>query len=227
MRNPLIVIVAVLVVLFLFSRHPSTSAEGGTHPDGGTTTGHLSVVPTVRSVTVSPGDVTFGNCTGGGGPTDSTQHAMGYPNGTCGVGSTGAAGQAYPITISYSGIPGEVYVTGSNAVPADNGAQWKLCTPNPRNGSGLPACTGDRGQPGNDQYMVSNFAADETNANVLGGSAACDLVFDSGGGCVATPAELHTQVQHEGLLLTGPAAWDDHSTAWTVTITWTAVGPTG
>jgi hypothetical protein len=32
-------------------------------------------------------------------------------------------------------------------------------------------------------------------------------------------------VQHEGLLLTGPTSWDDHSTSWTLTVTWTAVGP--
>jgi hypothetical protein len=35
--------------------------------------------------------------------------------------------------------------------------------------------------------------------------------------------EFGKQAQHEGLVLTGPKTWDDHSTSWTMTITWTAV----
>src|SRR5579872_2770260 len=219
-RNTLFVIAGVLVVLFLFSRHQTTAGPSATG-DGGTTTGHLSVVPTVRSVTVSPGDVTFGNCTGGDGATDSTQHALGYPNGECSVGNPGV-NPSYPITVSYTGIPGAVYVTGANAVPADNGTHWALCTPNQQPGASLPACTGFRGQPGTDQYTLITFAPGVANSTVLGTAAAGDTEFDAGGGCVASPPEFHTQVQHEGLLLVGPKSWDDHSTSWTVNVTWTA-----
>jgi hypothetical protein len=219
-RNALIGIVAALVVLFLLARHPTSSGPSATG-DGGSTTGHLSVVPTVRSVTVSPGNVSFDNCTGGGGATDSTQHALGYPNGECSVGSPGV-NASYPITVTYNGLPGAVDVTGSNAVPADNGAQWALCTSNPAPGSALPGCTGYRGQPGNDQYELITFAPGVTDSFVLGTSVACDAEFDQGGGCAANPPEFHNQVQHEGLVLVGPKSWDDHSTAWSVTVTWTA-----
>ena len=220
MRNALLVVVAVLVALFVFSKHQPTSGSAATG-DGGSTTGHLSVVPTVRSVTVSPGDVTFGNCTGGNGGTVSTQHALGYPNGECEVGSP-LVNPVYPITVSYTGIAGAVYVNGSNAVPADNGTQWELCSPNQQPGSSVPGCTGDRGQPGSDQYTLIMFAPGVTNSSVLGKPAVCDIEFDPGGGCRAAPAELHSEVQHEGLLLVGPKTWDDHSTSWTITITWTA-----
>lgn len=220
MRNALLVIGVLLVLLLLFSRHQTTAGTAATG-DGGSTTGHLSVVPTIRSVTVSPGDVTFGSCTGGNGATDSTQHALGYPNGECSVGLPGV-NPSYPITVTYTGIPGAVWVTGSNAAPADNGPSWALCTPNQQPGGGIPACTGYRGQPGTDQYTLLSFAPGVANSNVLSTKPACDTEFDAGGGCVATPPEFHNQVQHEGLLLVGPKSWDDHSTSWTVTVTWTA-----
>jgi hypothetical protein len=221
-NTAIIVVVAIVVALFIFARHPSTS-DGVATTDGGagTTTGHLSVVPTIRSVTVSPGSVTFGDCTGGNGYTDSTQQALGYPNGSCTV---GAINQRYPITVTYTGIPGDVYVDGTDAVPSDNGTQWSLCSPN-GNPSGQPACTGGQAQPGPDQYTMMNFAGNVTNSQVLTTSAACDKEFDSGGGCSATPQEYKNQTQHEGLLLIGPSTWDDHSTSWTMTVTWTAVSP--
>jgi hypothetical protein len=221
-RNALIIIGALLVVLFLFSRHDTSSTTTkAVTGDGGSTTAHLSVVPTIRSVTVSPGSVTFSNCTGGQGSTDSTQRALGYPNGECSVG-TPEVNPSYPITVSYTGIPGSVYVTGSNAVPSDGGAQWSLCTPNQQPGSSVPACTGSKGLPGSDQYTLITFAPGVANSDVLGTSATCDIEFDAGGGCTASPVEFQSQVQHEGLVLVGPKSWDDHSTSWTVTITWTA-----
>jgi hypothetical protein len=221
-RSALVVIVVVLVALFLFNRGSlGTGSQNGAQPSGNShITGHLSVVPTIRSVTVSPGSVTFGDCTGGGGATNSTQQAMGYPNGSCSVGTIGAS-QTFPITVTYTGLPGSVFVSGSNAVPADGGTKWSLCDPQ---GTGQAACTGAQGLPGSDQYMIMNFAAGVTNASVLTTSAACDKEFQTSGGCAATPPELGKQTQHEGLLLTGPRTWDDHSTSWTTTITWTAVG---
>jgi hypothetical protein len=223
-RTAIIIIVAIVVALFIFTRHPSTSDGAAVQTGGnGTTTGHLSVVPTIRSVTVSPGAVTFGDCTGGNGYTDSTAGSMGYPNGSCTVGNL-TVPETFPISITYTGIPGDVYVNGSNAAPSDNGTGWSLCSPGGIP-SGQPACTASQGnQPGEDQYMVLNVAANEKNSGVLTTTPACDKVFDAGGGCSATPQEYKNQVQHEALLLTGPSIWDDHSTSWTMTVTWTAVG---
>jgi hypothetical protein len=223
-RSAIIIVAVLVVVLLLFTRH-SSGDDGQAAPvtgGAGTTTAHLKVVPTIRSVTVSPGSVTFGDCSGGSGYTNSTQNALGYPNGSCTVGAIGV-NQTFPITVTYTGIPGSVYVSSSNAVPADNGADWTLCSP-PGSPGDPTACTGDQGQPGADQYMVENFAEAE-NAGVLTITPACDRVFDSNGGCAATPQEFQNQVQHEGLQLTGPKSWSDHSTSWTVTVTWTAVGP--
>jgi hypothetical protein len=222
-RSALIVVAAVLVVLFLFSRGSLGTGSQNSQPSGNShVTGHLSVVPTVRSVTVSPGSVDFGECTGGSGATNSTPGAMGYPNGSCSVGTVGV-NETFPITVTYTGLPGSVYVSGSNAVPADGGTQWNLCNPQ---GQGSSACTGGQGLPGNDQYMIENHAAGVINASPLTTTASCDQQFDASanGGCAATPPELGTQTQHEGLLLTGPRTWNDHSTSWTMTITWTAVG---
>lgn len=226
MGRSAIIVVAVLVALLLIFSRNSPGNDGQAAPvsgGSGSTTAHVKTVPTIRSVTVSPGAVTFGDCTGGSGYTDSTSDALGYPNGSCTVGSIGV-NETFPITVTYTGIPGSVYVSSSNAVPSDNGAEWNLCTP-PGSPGSQTNCAGTQGLPGDDQYMVMNFAGAVENAGVLTSTPSCDKEFASQGGCAATPAEFKNQVQHEGLLLTGPKSWNDHSTAWTFTVTWTAVGP--
>ena len=219
-----VVVVAVLIALFAFSRHSTDPPANGQDPPtfggSGSVSAHLSVVPTIRSVTVSPGSVTFGGCTHGAGETASAGSKMGYPNGICWVGSTGAPDASFPITVTYTGLSGNVWVSGSNAVPSDNGTNWSLCNP-----VGEPACTGGQGKPGTNQFAVSTFASEVANFAVLTGSATCDNVFDPGGGCSATPAEFGSQTQHEGLQLTGPNTSDDHATSWSVNITWIAVSP--
>lgn len=224
-RNAVIIIAALVAILLIFSRY-TPNGDGQAAPvagGSGSTTAHLKVVPTIRSVTVSPGSVTFGDCSGGSGFTNSTQNALGYPNGSCTVGAIGV-NETFPITVTYNGIPGSVYVNSSAAIPADNGSGWTLCTP-PGSPANQTSCTGTQGLPGDDQYMVMNFAQAVENAGVLTTAPACDKEFNSHGGCAATPEEFQSQAQHEGLLLTGPTSWDDHSTSWTVTVTWTAVGP--
>jgi hypothetical protein len=223
MRSGIAIIAAILVLMFFFSRGTDGNSSTGTNQSNSSTTGHLSVVPTIRSVTVSPGAVQFGNCTGGNGATDSTSNQMGYPNGLCEV---GVDNEAFPITVSYTGLPGQVYVESTNAVPSDGGAQWTLCSPPAQSGSasGQASCNGNDGLPGDDQYEIQNFGQGVSNATVLNNSAACDQEFKPSGGCQASPAEFTKEIQHEGLLLTGPESWDDHSTSWTMTITWFAHG---
>jgi hypothetical protein len=223
-RSAIIVIVGLVVVLLIFSRH-SPSGDGQTAQvtgGSGTTTAHLKVVPTIRSVTVSPGSVTFNGCSGGSGFTNSTQNELGYPNGSCAVGAIGV-NETFPITVTYKGIPGSVDVSASNAVPSDNGTGWTLCSP-PGSPHEQTACSGTQGLPGKDQYMVMNSAEPVENAGLLTTMPACDKVFNDNGGCTANPPEFQNQVQHEALVLTGPESSDDHSTSWTVTVTWTAVG---
>lgn len=223
MRSGVAVVAAILVLLFFFSRGTDGNSSTGTNQSDSSTTGHLAVVPTIRSVTVTPGSVRFGNCTGGNGATNSTNGSMGYPNGLC---SVGMLNQTFPITVTYTGLPGQVYVQSTNAVPSDGGTQWSLCSPPAQNGSaqGQTTCSGDDGLPGSDQYMIQNFAEAVSSATVVNSSASCDEEFDAAGGCTASPAEFAKQIQREGLLVTGPAMWDDHSTSWTMTITWFAHG---
>lgn len=224
MRSGVIVAVAILVALFFFTRGSSgTSDQVGSQSSGSSrVTGHLNVVPTIRSITVSPGSVNFGNCNGGNGATDSTGGSLGYPNATCSVGGTGA-NATYPITITYTGLPGEVDVSATNAVPADGGTAWSLCNPLVQ-GQSPPACDGGQGLPGKDQYELQNQSAAAESGVALTTTSACDKVFDAGGSCSASPAEFTKQTQHENLFLIGPRTWDDHSTSWTMTITWTAIG---
>lgn len=227
MRSGAIVVVAILVVLFLFARGPSgISNQGGSQSsDTSHVTGHLSVVPTIRSITVSPDSVNFGTCSGGSGATDSTAASLGYPNATCQVGASSGASTSFPITVTYTGLPGVVKVSATNAVPSDGGTQWNLCSPESQGtGHGQQSCNGGLGLPGKDQYTVENFGMAVAGATVLTGNASCDKQFDEvpGGGCSASPAEFQSQIQREGLMLTGPNTWDDHSTSWSMTVTWTA-----
>jgi len=182
---------------------------------GGSTNATVNVLPTTRSITVSPGQVTFSDCHRGQRPYHSTSTLLGQPNGECSVGTLGTHG-TYPITIDNAGIPSNIEVSASNAVPADNGTRWRLCSTH-----GHPACTGPRGAPGVDQYKARTTARGELNATPLTASPACDFVFDASGGCRAARGQL----RHEGIKLIGPTRFSDNSTSFTITITWIAVAP--
>ncbi len=177
----------------------------------------LKVVPTIRSVTITPAKAKFGDCGGGNASlnTASTSGELGYPNGHCWL---GAPKTSFPITITNTGIASYMYVNGANAVPSDSGTEWSLCNPGSK-----PAvtCTSNNGlSPGKNQYVVQNFSPNrKLNAAGLTNTLACDPEFGLTSGCWST----YGQSQREGLLLTGPAEIDDTSTSWTVTITWTPV----
>jgi hypothetical protein len=200
------VVIIVIGVIFLANR--PTSAAG----NGASVAISLKVVPTVRSVTVSPGTASFGHCTGGnpGADTASTSTELGYPNGHCWDGAPGASGR-FPITITYKGPPGQVYITGSNAVPSAGTGQWSLCNP-------AAACKGPGGLPGPNQYLVENFGMGSSNSTGLTGSPTCDQQFGPGG-CTATAGKS----QKEGFELIGPESSDNTAQLWTVTIRWAAL----
>jgi hypothetical protein len=223
-RNRLIILVAVLVALFGFARHspdPPASTSGQDPPafgGSGTVTAHLKVVPTIRSVTVSPDSVNFGNCNEGSGDTASAGDQLGYPNGICWVGNTGSNGH-FPVTVTYTGLAGNVWVHAEDAVSANNG-NWSLCDP-----TGKPACTGDQNNPGDNQVTVMTFAQDVNDYHMLTSDAECDIEFQAGGFCAAAPAQFQSISAHEGIRLIGPKASDDSSTSWSVTIIWQAEYP--
>jgi hypothetical protein len=206
-----LVFVIILLIFVLFVTVGKSPAAAG---HGASINFSLKVVPTLRSVTVSTSTATFGNCTGGSANADtlSTSTALGYPNGQCWVGTPAVS---FPITITYTGPPGSVFVAGSNAVPSDGGTGWSLCNT-------TATCTGSGGgMPGADQYMLENFGQYTNNKlTALTGGLACDQQWGPGG-CSAAPSESHS----EGIKLTGPESSDDTSTLWTVPVTWMAILP--
>jgi hypothetical protein len=175
----------------------------------------LTTVPTIRSVTISPGQASFTHCTGGdgGASTRSTSGRLGFPNGRCWVGSRGSG--SYPITVTNTGIGSDIDISGSSAAPADGGDTWSLCA----RGNAAVACRGKENKPGPDQYQVLNFSAWGTARRGISGTPRCDQVFGPGESCWAVEGMVVT----EGLELIGPQWSSDTSTKWSVTITWTPV----
>jgi hypothetical protein len=208
--------IALISVAGLAACSTAPSTPAGTPGGSSSITIKLNVVPTLVKATVSPSSATFGNCTGGNTSLNisSTSGALGFPNGICWLGKAGPAG-SYPITVTNTGVAATIDVSGGNAVPSDGLTPWGLCNlgSNP-----AAACTGAGGKPGNDQYVVQNFAAGGMNPAGLTGSGVCDTEF-AAGSCSA----LRNDAQQEGVKLTGPVSSDDHSISWTVMITWTAV----
>ena len=210
-------VIALVAVAGLAACTSSSGTTAGTAGKGSSIAVSLKVVPTIISVTVSPSSASFGGCTGGNASvnTASTPAALGFPNGHCWLGTPGTNG-SFPIKITNTGVAADVYVNGGNAVPSDGGTQWDLCNFGTKPAT---ACSGDGGKlPGNNQYVVQNFAAGSMNAAGLTNTMTCDTLF-AAGRCSAVEGSARS----EGILLTGPASSSDQSTSWTVTIMWTAV----
>ena len=184
-------------------------------PNSGSTTATLHVVPTMRTVNVSPATTKFAHCTGGEFALRSTKKALGYPNGRCFVGSKHK--NIYPIKI-FNGREAKIYIKSSPAMPADGKTEWRLCNPGPHP---VVACNGPLGKPAKDQFIVQNFSKSGLNKTGLAKSLMCDIEFGQSGVCLASTG----QSEREGIRLIGPHWPDDHSTTWTVTITWMAVPP--
>lgn len=184
----------------------------------GTANFSLNVLPQVYSVTVSQSVSTFGNCSGG----NSTQGQIGFPNGSCDAGTVAVVSGFQPaVTITNTGVAGKIDISGQNAVPADNGTPWTLCTVNVTG----PTLCSNSSNPGQDQYALFGAAYNERAGipNVLD-TPSCDQLFDvnansATGGCTATTGQQGT----ESLQLQGPSASTDPSSSWTLGVTWTAV----
>jgi hypothetical protein len=180
--------------------------QGSSNP--ATITLTLHTVSDLRSVVISPTRGTFTSCSGGSAhdQTQSTSKLLGFPNGNCWFS---------PITVTNQGIPAHLDVYGSDASAGDGDGQWTLC-----NLGAQPACTGPRGKPGLNQYVLANF--NEARVDFLASLTAnlsCDHVFNLSHRCWAG----HDARQLEGVEVTGPSLTTDTSTTWTMTVTWFAV----
>jgi hypothetical protein len=182
----------------------------------GTISVSLTTVPTIRAVTISPGRASFTHCGGGdgGANTRSTFGKLGFPNGTCWVGSNSSG--SYPITVTNKGIGSDIEISGSTAVPLGGGDSWNLCN---ARGTGAVECTSRHSKPGPDQYQVLNFSVWGTVRGGISSIPRCDRVFGPSGNCWA----VHGMAVTEGLELIGPQWSSNISQSWTVTITWTPV----
>jgi hypothetical protein len=195
----------------------ATSSSPGTPGGSSSISISLKTVPTLVAVTVSPSSASFGSCTGGNGSvnTASTSGALGFPNGQCWLGKAGSGG-SYPITITNTGVAARIFVNGANAVPSDGGAQWGLCN---LGSSPAVTCANASGKmPGNNQYLLQNFAAGGENTAGLTNTSVCDPEF-AAGSCAAVTGDA----QQEGIKITGPELSSDTATSWTVAVKWTAV----
>ena len=172
----------------------------------------VNVIASTRSITVSPGEVTFKHCAGGTNDNLSTSTRLGWPHGTCSVGRVQHKGNL-PITIKNTGIDAQIQVSASDASPSGSGPKWQLC-----GGQGDPACTSDS-QPGANQFEAWTTAKGLNRIN-LTSQALCDRDFSSDG-CSA----LRGQSAKEGLDLLGPLIFNSTSTSYTITVTWYAAPP--
>jgi hypothetical protein len=212
-------VVAILAAAGLAAACSTTPTSSAPGTPGGSSSISISLktVPTLVSVTVSPSTARFGGCSGGNRSvnTASTSGALGFPNGQCWLGKAGSGG-SYPITITNTGVAAKIFVNGANAVPSDGGTQWGLCN---LGRSPAVACANGSGKmPGNNQYLLQNFAAGSDNTAGLTNDSVCDPEF-SAGSCQAVTGDA----QQEGIEITGPELSSDTATSWTVTIKWTAV----
>jgi hypothetical protein len=215
-RAPAAVAILAAAGLAACSATPTSSAPGT--PGGSSSISiSLKTVPTLVSVTVSPSTARFGGCSGGNRSvnTASTSGALGFPNGQCWLGKAGSGG-SHPITITNTGVAAKIFVNGGNAVPSDGGTQWGLC--NLGSSPAVGCANGSGKMPGNNQYLLQNFAAGSDNTAGLTNNSVCDPEF-SAGSCQAVTGDA----QQEGIEITGPELSSDTATSWTVTIKWTAV----
>jgi len=211
-------VVAVLLVVVI-GKVGSGSGGGNTAGPAheGQLTIHFSAITTFNTVTISPSDAQCGHYHGGKYPNEST-NTLGQPNGMCSVGQYPVTKiEDLPIKITYSGLAGSVYIKSGNAIPADNGTQWRLC--GPHNGE-KSICTGPEAKPGPYQFAVKNFAGSGLAPTTLTAWPVCDYQFDDGS-CSA----VRTQSQQEGFDIIGPYWQKNPSTTWSVTVTWIAMPP--
>lgn len=170
--------------------------------DRGSTTATINIA--VRSVTVTPSAVTYGNCVDSN--ILSTGNGLTFPNGACGA-PTEALDGVTAIVVTNGDVPSHIDVEGADAVPADQGPHWIL--------------VGGSGVPSQDEFAELTLNAGLTGAGgevYLSTTPQCDYPLYQGS-CFAQAGEPGADV----LNMKGPSASTDPSTSFTTTVTWLAV----
>jgi hypothetical protein len=220
MRRLLVIAAIVVGGLLVIHLGGVSAKDPPPHGHSGSTAVSLKTIQTYRTITVSPAAVNCGGYHRGEPPNQSVDGAMGFPWGTCAVGDR--VNGKDPITISYNGMQGYVYVHAGWAMPNGNevGTPWRPCS---SAGHKAVACTGEGGLPGYNQYIVRNFSPQSAAPTQINGNNVCDVNFQPTGGCYA----IRGDAQREGLYLTGPSKIPGTDTAqsWTAWVIWTAEPP--
>lgn len=163
----------------------------------------LNAAPDVLSVTVSPSAGAFASCSGGNSTSVTT---LGFPNGTC---------LARGLVITNTGLPGRIMITGSPLSPVGGGTAWALCG---GSDTTTPTCQ-NAGKPGADQYDLEEFNRAGIPGVFLSAQPQCDLLVQAGRGCQAAPGQRIEEL----LQLNGPQSTVNGASAYSTTVTWTAV----
>jgi hypothetical protein len=164
----------------------------------------------VSSITVSPQNGTFAECTGGSGGTATT---LALPNGTCRT----------SVTVTEGGGSAYVYAAASDATAADGGKGWSLCVPSTK--SDTPSCSNsdNAGVPGGGMLPgADQFALQATFSNAttwLGSTNTCLAPGSSPTSC----ASLAGSSAPVNLKLFGPSQSTDDAISFRVGITFTVV----
>jgi len=221
MRNVLVIAALVVGVFLVIHLGKAVSAKDPPpHGHSNSVAITFNTIQTYRTVTVSPAAVNCGNYASGKNPNHSTNKAMGFPWGTCAAGDR--VGGKDPVTITYGGMQGRVFVHAGWAMPNGNevGTPWHPCS---SAGHRAVACTGKDGLPGYNQYTVRNFSPQSATATQINGNNVCDVHFQPLNGCVAKRGDS----QREGFYLRGPSTVPGADTAqsWTAWVIWTAMPP--
>ena len=215
----LLVVAAIVIGGFLVIHVGKVATAKDPPPHGHSNSVAITfhTMQTYRTITVSPTAV---NCGGyaRGNPPNRSKGAMGFPWGTCAVGNR-VKGKD-PVTITYNGIQGLVFVHAGWAMPNGNevGTPWKPCS---SAGHRAVACTGKNGMPGYNQYTVRNFSPESPAPTQITGNNLCDVNFRPLSGCYASRGNS----QREGFYITGPSKIPTTDTAqsWTAWVIWTAM----
>lgn len=176
------------------------NAAGISAMAGSQVTATINVVAVVKSVTISVSTLTYGFCNGG----SSTTNKLGFPNAQCFTAN---------YTVTNGTTAAQIDVTGSDAVPSSGGTPWTLC------GGSAAACTAPSSSPGQDQYKETVFNGTAGASTILTDGPQCDGAF-SNPTCGTSVAGASDS---EALQIYGPTASSDGSSAFTSTITYTAV----
>jgi hypothetical protein len=204
-------------LLILLPSASSAQDYGPVNAQLNVTSTTMSTPPPVRSITVSPSTVTYGNCDFTPGQANLT-----FPNGECSTTVSPGPGQPAGITITNGDAAGHVDVQTTVFVPSDKGTPWIPCVSD-SSFSTAPKCTGPAGTgtfmyPGVDEFAVATTDVGLSGGGpYLGQNPNCDTQFDAGD-CVAAAGASTV----EALEMTGPSSSSDSSLSFNETVTWTA-----